>query len=827
MNLLRRRLPTIATLLAVIAVAAGGLGYRYYLGGSLARLEGETVLAGLSENVLVERDSLGIASLEAHSRVDLARALGFVHAQERFFQMDLLRRRAAGELSALVGEAAVAQDRSARLHRMRARLASTLQGESPTSRRLVSAYTEGVNEGLVQLAQVPFEYLLLETQPEPWRSVDTMLVVAAMAFQLNDETARLDADRGLVHELLPPALADFLTPSGTAWDAPMSGTVYPTPEIPGPELLGEEALRSMSEQPPLARLGPASIAPPQNLLGSNNWAVSGRRSAHGGALLANDMHLGHAVPNIWFRVSMRYSEPDQPQGSRQLLGITLPGLPFLVAGSNGSIAWGFTNSNGDHSDLVLLEVDDFDNPKRYRGPEGLEDIAEHRETIVVKGGEDASLLVRETRFGPMLEPDGLGRHRAVRWNAHQPGGINTELGRLERAESVEEALRLAPTFGIPPQNLVVADSQGNIGWSIAGWIPERFGHDGRLPTLGADPSTGWLGKLPNELYPRIVNPDSGVIWTANARVVDGEELARIGDGGYALGARARQIRDALIAIERPDEDDMLAMQLDDRAIFLSTWRAWLIHRLTMMTEKSPNPELASLLEVVTSSWSGNASVDSPGYTLVRRSRATLSRLVLDSLTGPIRQADSGFHAARLRQTEGAVWRVLNEQPPHLVPRGYSSWDEAIGETLAAMVRESTEDGSSLASLRWGRENTSRVSHPLSGALGWLTKWTDMESIELPGDTDMPRVQGPAHGASERLVVSPGKEDRGIFHMPGGQSGHPLSPFYGAGHEDWVIGKKTPLLPGEAQYSLRLLPAPAHEKTPSSSVLGDPATERAR
>ncbi|HXV62841.1 MAG TPA: penicillin acylase family protein [Vicinamibacteria bacterium] len=767
----------IGLVLAALLIVAGVSTYHRF-SRSLPKLDGEIELAGLSAPVTLERDALGVATLRGANRMDLSRALGFVHAQERFFQMDLMRRSAAGELAALLGKDALSIDRSRRIHRMRARAERVLTRAGPRERELVTSYADGVNAGLASLGASPFEYLLLRQQPSPWTPEDSVLVVYSMFFQLNDETGRDDADVGLMFDVLPRELAEFLTPAGTEWDAPVEGEPLEVAPIPAVDSGGEVGAERPSDHDPTSELG------------SNNWVVSGKKTAHGGAILASDMHLGHAVPNIWFRALLEW-------GANRIVGVTLPGTPSLVAGSNGHIAWGFTNSNGDWVDLVEIEVDD-DDPGRYRTPAGWESFVVHHERIDVEGAEPELLEVRETIWGPLIDEDHRGRPRAVRWIAHDARAVNMELGKLETTDDLDEALRVAGGSGIPPQNFVCADRGGAIGWTIAGAIPRRAGFDGRLPGSWADGARRWDGYLAPEEHPRIVDPETGAIWTANARVVGGDALDAIGDGGYSLGARARQIRDSLLSLELASEADMLAIQLDDRALLLERWRTLF---LEILRERE---NLVNVRRFIDESWTGRASIDSVGYRLVRDLRQAVFEHVIGALTEPARQADERFRLSGLRQWEGPLWKLVTEKPPHLVPHPYRSWEEALAGIVARRASQWTEP---LSTRTWGARNVSAIRHPLSPAIPLLSRWLDMPERALPGDSDMPRVQSPSHGASERLVVAPGREEQGLFHMPGGQSGHPLSPYYGAGHEDWEEGRPTPLLPGPTRYELVLTPSP--------------------
>ncbi len=833
----RRVLRALSLFLAavVLLVLVAAVGLRWHLGRSLPALDGELALDGLSASITIERDALGVPTIRGANRIDVARGLGFAHAQDRFFQMDLIRRQAAGELAELVGAAALPVDRRVRIHRFRSRAADAMKALDDTGRRLLEAYAGGVNAGLASLAAPPFEYLVLGADPAPWRPEDTFLAVYAMYLDLQGGDARRESTYGLAHDLLPPALYEFLTPRGTEWDTPIDGEPFaaspmpaapmPAAPVPSPEDLEPSSevpaekvagLREIPPSPPFSKGGTRPIPPDPTsswrkanetspnddfefAAGSNNWAVAGAHTAGSGALLANDMHLGHAVPNIWYRASLIFPEGGQ---TRRVTGVTLPGGMMIVTGSNGEVAWGFTNSQGDWADLVVLEIDPQD-PEVYLTPGGPKRFTRHQELLKTPDGEDETLEVVETIWGPVWDTDHQGRRRALSWVAHHPQGANLGLLALETASTVDQAIAAAQRIGSPAQNFVAADAGGRIGWTIMGPIPRRFGHDGRLPTSWADGSRGWDGWLWPEETPRVVDPPAGRVWTANARVVGGEMYARIGDGGLDVGARARQIRDRLFEVESATEADLLAVQLDDRALFLERWRDLLLEVLTAgATAADPRrAELRRLLD----GWDGHASTGSAAYRLVRAFRLELRDQVFEHLTAPCKAVDEDFRSQRLGQKEGPLWRLASERPAHLLDPRFGDWQEQFLAAVDAVIDGLTEGGGELADKTWGDRNQVRVQHPLSRFAPFAARWLDMPTRELPGDANMPRVQGQTWGASERMVVSPGREAEGIFHMPAGQSGHLLSPHYGDGHAAWADGEPTPFLPGPAVNTLTLVP----------------------
>jgi penicillin amidase len=664
-------------------------------------------------------------------------------------------------------------------------------------RRVLAAYTEGINAGLEAIAGRPFEYVLLRIDPEPWIEEDSVLVLFAMYFILNDATGVRESARGLVHDTLPAELAAFLTPPGTEWDAPILGEAFDTPPIPKFEESTEDLVAASFHMPRAENPETASM------IGSNNWAVAGPRTADGRAILANDMHLPLAVPTTWYRVLAEWPADDGCGPVHRMIGLTLPGTPSVVAGSNTHVAWGFTNSYGDWSDLVIIETDP-QNPDRYRAPDGWREMERTVETIVVRDAEPEDFEVMETIWGPIIDHDHLDRPRAIRWIAHDPGGADLELLGLEHVRTVEEAIEVANRSGIPPQNFVCADSGGSIGWTIIGPIPRRIGEPGPIPVSWADGTNAWDGWLEHGEYPQIIDPANGLIWTANARVVGGEMLALIGDGGYDLGARARQIRDDLLAVESPNESAMLGVQLDDRAVFLERWRGLLLELLDEDAVRD-HPQREEFRDLVETDWTGRASVDSTAYRLVRAFRTFTLERVYGWLTAACEEADEDFNLYRLPQKEGPLWRLVTERPEHLLDPSAESWRGELLAVVDATVDYYGENGGSLAEQTWGDRNTLAMRHPLSRAVPALSQWLDMPRRPLPGDSKMPRVQSPAFGASQRMAVSPGRESEAYLHTPGGQSGHPLSPHYRAGHDAWVEGVATPLLPGPSEHTLLLAP----------------------
>ena len=793
---MRRLLRLLIAALVVFAllVVAGGVYVRSQLRASLPRVEGEATIAGLDRPVRVDRDALGVPTMVGESREDVARALGFVHAQDRFFQMDLQRRQPAGELAALVGPRAVVIDEESRRHRLRDVAQRAFEQTEPSYRAVLEAYAEGVNAGLASLGAVPPEYLLLRATPEPWRPEDSILTVLAMFNTLQGRQALFEQTIGAMRDALPEPMFRFLSAYGSEWDTPVIGEGSVRPAIPGPEVFDLRKTRARLAPQPSVTDGELDT-----IIGSNNWAVDGAHTASGVALVANDMHLSIGVPIIWYRASMAF--PDADGAPQKITGVSLPGLPSMVVGSNGHVAWGFTNTGGDWSDLVRIEPDPRD-ANKYLTPAGPKAFDIFQETLVAKGAPSKTLAVRWTIWGPIVWKDARGREYAQHWVAHDATTLASDITKPERTRSVDDLLAAIAGLGIPNQNVTMGDDTGRIAWTVGGAIPKRVGLDGMTPESWADGTRRWDGYLASADFPRIVDPPSGRIWTANAPVVAGAMLATLGEGGYADGIRARLIRDRLMTLDKATPIDMLAIQLEDKALYLDRWRTLALKLLARDTT-GPRAEFKRLVETT---WTGRASRDSVAYRLVRQFRVALVRDVMTTLTAPATAIDPTFDFSRTARGEGPVWQLVTEQPAHLLNPAFKTWDDWMLAAVDRVIADLTMDEAPLAERTWGEANRAEFLHPLAAGIPLFGKYLNMPHDPLPGDTYTPRAQAPRTGPSERMAVSPGREHEGILHIPTGQSGHPLSPHYGDQYRAWLNGEATPFLPGPAVSTMMLAPA---------------------
>jgi penicillin amidase len=666
----------------------------------------------------------------------------------------------------------------------------------------VDAYTAGVNAGLAHLAVRPWEYLLLGVKPKPWTDADTILTIDAMFFDLNADGANArELNIARLRAVVPGPLADFLLAPSPRWQAPMQGGA--TVPVPMPAASTFD-LRATGLSNVALASGRRAVARSDNAntgIGSNGFAVGGALTG-GAALLANDPHLQLRVPDIWYRARLRCPDPSDPGHMLDLNGVTLPGAPALVIGSNGHVAWGFTNSEGDWMDWVRVIRDPKD-PSRYKTPSGWATLVKHDEAIRVKGAPDKHLVVEDTIWGPIMAKAPDGTPLALAWTAQDPRAVNLNLLKLETATSVDQALAIAPTLGIPPQNLVVADAHGNIGWSIAGSvIPIRVGFDPSVPADWSQPGTGWTGDAAPAQDPRIEDPANSRIWTANQRIVSGNALALIGDGGYDQGARAQQIRDDLNARSHFAPGDTLTVQLDNRALFLSRWQKLLLGVL----DASQDPKLHAL-EPFVADWQARAATDSVGYRIVRMFHDEVRENVLAPFSARAAAKWKDFRWPTPEIGEHAVWMLVTHKPAWLLDPKYRDWNALLADSARQVADALAAEPGPPNDKTWGRHNRAKIDNPLSVALPkWLARFFDMPDVELGGDNDMPRVLHPAFGASMRLDVQPGDEAHGILEMPAGQSDNPLSPWFGKGDRAWLRGQPSPLLPGPAMYRLTLTPA---------------------
>ncbi len=775
----------ISLILALLILLLAGFLY-FALRSSLPLYEGE-LISEVRQTVEISRDTQGYASIKGQNRNDVAYALGFVHAQERFFQMDLLRRNAAGELSELFGEIALELDKKRRIHRFRAKAERGFAALPQEQKLLLQRYTAGVNAGLAELGWPPFEYSLLAQSPRSWTGADSFLVLYSMYLDLQGAEGKDELAMGLMQQKLPQDWYEFLFQHSPDWQAAMDDSrvsLTPMPKSVYPAVLSGQKTACTE-----------CVLHDGTDIGSNNFVVSGKRTADGRAILADDMHLGIRVPGTWFKAQLKWQENGE---SYQVAGVSLPGTPAIVAGSNGSIAWGFTNSTADWSDVIQLKLDE--KGEKYQTADGWQEFSYQNEVIKIKDQPDELVLQKETIWGPVLTPP--FQHYAYRWVAHDQEGANFNLLALEKSKGVRETLKLAASAGVPAQNLLVADKDGAIGWTLIGALPQRKVQQMDSPQDWSNAQNNWTGYLAAQHYPQLYQPTSGQLWTANSRMVGGKDLELIGNGGYDLGARGQQIRDALTATKQHNEQSLHAIQLDHRALMLARWQQLLLDSV-LTKDFVAEHDLDAYLNYVMKDAS-HASIGSVGYSLVRAFRTKTLELIFAPLTALLEQNKLSGRDLKF-SLETAGWEMIRQQRTDTLPSAFSSWRTLLQQAVLQSKKQLETDYGSLAGASWGTINRSAIAHPLAAAVPFFGDWLNMPAMPMNGDSHMPRVQNKVHGQSERMVVSPGNEADGILVIPAGQSGHPLSPFYAADHDFWLKEQPLGFLPGEQKYLMKLQP----------------------
>jgi len=779
--------------IAIGSMVAGAAVLWLVCSASLPVRDGALTLPGLQAPVAVAFDGYGTPTVTAESRVDAFRVLGYVTAQDRLFQMDLLRRTSAGRLAEIFGDQAVPIDVKQRRLGL-SRVAEAVLRRLPADQSAVlSAYAEGVNTFLEEMRIPPFECLVLAYRPTRWEPTDSLLVVLAMFQMLNGSED--DEQNGTVMKAsLPEDVAGFLLPSLDPYTAQLlrGGSRH---EMPAP--VPVEALAALRRTGAQSRSSQMSMVPSRKReIGSNAWVVGPTKTADGRAILANDMHLDVGVPNIWYRVQLRY-------GRSELSGVVVPGIPVVIAGSNGSVSWGLTNVEGDFLDLVRLELNP-QNPNEYATPEGWERFIQRQERIAVSSGPDRIVDIQETRWGPVAEEPLMGEPVALRWTALDPEAVDLGLLHMDQARSVWDGIAVATRAGTPPNNILLADAGGHIAWTYMGRIPIRRGLDGSVSQSWSDGRTGWSGFIPPDELPRIVDPPSGYLVSANHRMTD-ETYPYVIGHAYASGYRAVRITERLRGMERIREQDLLALQLDTTTQVYDFYRD-LLRGLLTDDVIARRPELADARQAV-DRWDGRADKDSRGFALLVMFRRTLGASVFAPFLQGCREKDAGFVFDGDLDTP--LRSLLVEQALATLPDPvtFADWPSFLLHELAETVAALKADYGILHidDLAWGTANRVHMTHPLSEALPVVGRWLDMGDDAVSGCGPCVRVQSGSLTASERMVVSPAHHADALFHMPGGQSGHPLSPHYRDQQRNWSQELPTPLPAGKSIQTLKFSP----------------------
>lgn len=751
-----------------------------YIGltASLPSLDGNITTSTIAEPASLRRDSIGTAVISAQSQSDAAYALGYAHAQDRLFQMDLLRRQAAGELTEIVGQRALSVDKKHRVHQFRQRAQIAFDGLSSQEQQILSAYTNGVNEAAQSLSMKPFEYLLTGSKFAPWVPVDSLLASYSMYIDLQLAQTERDFRLNVIKDLFGDSMYRFFTlPSN--YQAAIDFSIIDIPPVEVPPAPQLSKMKQTKDKPPVAFNYYDSVQE-QPDYGSNSWAVIGELSHSQSAMLSNDMHLGLRVPAIWYRAQLNYKSGEQ---NVSVTGVSLPGTPAIIVGSNGHIAWGFTNSNIDNVDWIKL--DDATSTQTIT------------ETILTQSGSE-TLEFEMSKYGPVRKFK--DQRYALKWIAHQDYAVNIRIADMAKVTNIESGLKLAKEVRIPAQNMLIADSAGSIAWQLTGAMTMRK----PLPRYAiAEAQYSPLWDEPQLMPANNINPENGRLWTANARVIGVKDLAQFGDGGYALGARQQQIKDLLMQQARFNEQDFYDIQLNNDALFLKPWHELLLNTLNRKPQQYSH-DIDAL-----NNWGACACADSVGYTLVRMFRSGVINQLLVPINEILKEHDLST-SYLLRSIEPAIWAIIEQDAKDWLPQNSDDFPALMlsvyDDTKTRLIKQHDAKSDDLSQLNWGNVNALEVKHPFSSTLGPLSTLVDMPEVAGYGDSFLPAVQSGSFGASQRLIVRPGNEDKAILTVPGGQSGHFMSPYYKTGFNEYAAQGNTPLLPQKIQHEINFTPS---------------------
>ena len=549
-------------LLLVIALTATTITYFYFVVRfALPQLDGSLRVEGLTARVTVTRDTHGVPAIEAQTLEDLFFAQGYVTAQDRLWQMDAMRRFAGGELSQVLGEGLIQHDREQRILGLRATAKQAVERLPARDRSYFEAYAGGVNAYIQERRdRLPIEFRILKYAPSRWRPEDSIVIANQMVKDLNHGQFKDVLAREKILARLGPELSADLYVNRSWHDRPptvmresleqQNNSVDSDQEDNGDDDAGDDNAVTRSARP---STGTPVLPDPAPTNGSNNWVVSGAHTVTGKPLLSNDMHLGHQMPNLWYEAHLR-------AGSLDVAGVTLPGMPYVIVGHNQRIAWGFTNVGPDVQDLYVEKLDP-DNPQRYMTPSGWHDVEVRHEQIKLRKNftetstDTVNLDVRVTRHGPIVFQKG-GKPYALRWTALDPK-LNDAAGlySLNRAVNWKEFTEAVRRYTGATQNMVYLDVDGHIGYYAAGVIPVRKSGDGSLPYDGSTDAGEWSGFIPFEELPHLFDPPSGIIVTANQRIV-GTDYPYFLTHSWAQPYRARRILDLLQKKEKMTAENL-------------------------------------------------------------------------------------------------------------------------------------------------------------------------------------------------------------------------------------------------------------------------------
>lgn len=763
-------------LVAIVVIIMAGIAWFLSIARSaLPELDGSLAVGGLSAPVSVTRDIHGVPTIEAANLDDLFFAQGYVTAQDRLFQMDLLRRAAAGDLAEVVGEVALEHDRQQRILGIRAAVEKGLASTTPEDRRQFNDYAQGVNAYInTHRERLPLEFRILRYAPRPWSAEDSMLIAYQMVETLSTSPKTAITREKILAKLGPELTADLYVNSSWRDHPPGDSVVAST--VPAVRPSASLAKTSPGSKPLLAEILWKPWLEPffrdQVLpLGSNNWVVSGAHTVSGKPLLSNDMHLGHQMPNLWYEAHLRSGDFD-------VAGVTLPGYPYVIVGHNQRVAWGFTNIMPSVEDAY---VEKFNDAGQYLTPEGWKQPEVRRVVIRVKGKPDVQVDVLVTRHGPIvteLEP-GETRKIALHWTLYD--GIHSPFFRVDSAQNWDEFRRAFSEFDAPGQNVVYADVDGNIGYQATGKIPIRPG-DGVLPVNGSEYAHEWNGYIPYDKLPSVFNPPSGIIATANARITPDKYPYTISTEWEAPW-RVDRIYRVLNSGKRFSPADMLALQTD----IYSELDRFMADKIVYAIDHAKSPsqqarEAADLLR----QWNGEMDANSAAPAIASGTRDEIVRLLLEPKLGAAEEDDTKLSWKSYRWMSETVWleNVLTSQPARWLPANFTSYDELIATATANALKNAPQK---LDSWRWGAENSLTIQNPVLGKIPILRRWTGTGMNPQSGSVYTVKAVGHTHGPSERFTADLSNWDSSTLNVVTGQSGNFLSQYYMDQWGAWYTG----------------------------------------
>jgi penicillin amidase len=803
-----RLLRVVVRVVGILALLALGIvGWLYFVAHSaLPQLDGKLQVPGLAASVTVFRDGHGIPTIDAANLDDLFFAQGYVTAQDRLFQMDGMRRYAAGELAEVVGSDALEHDRQQRILGMRLAARKTIETVSADNRSHLEAYARGVNAFIdSHRDHLAIEFRILRYSPKPWTSEDSTLIGAYMVQELSTPPRQALVREQILAKLGPELTADLYVNSSwrdrrptvarptlgldsdddddSASDSsvaklnpehnhqPVRYGIFPTsaPLEAGTGWL-QEAVAGFFDDRPL-------------VLGSNNWVVSGAHTVTGKPLLSNDMHLRHQMPNLWYEAHLRCAGPACE--NFDVAGVTLPGYPYVIVGHNQRVAWGFTNIGPTVEDVY---VETFNDAGQYLTPEGWKSPEQRREVIHVKGQPDVAFDVAVTRHGPIITElvPGETRKLALRWTLYD--GVRNPFLAVNSAQNWEQFVRGFSEFDAPGQNVVYADVDGNIGYHATGSVPMRAAGDGSLPENGSDDAHEWTGYIPFDKLPSVFNPPSGIIATANSRITPDKYPYSISSQWEAPWRSARIYR-ILESGKKFSAADMLALQTDTYSDLDRIFAEKFVYAIDHAQKASPRAKIAA---EILRQWDGRMTADSAAPTIAVRGRRELVRLLLEPKLGPApadpQLVKSAFSWKSYHWMMETVWleNVVQHQPKRWLPGSYSNYDELLTAAVESAITAS-EVPADLNVWKWGGFNPVEIQHPILGKIPLLRRWTGPGLREQSGSGVTVKAVSRNHGPSERMTVDLADLDHSTLNLVTGEAGNFLSPYYMDQWQAWYEG----------------------------------------